>query len=90
MTTENHHERHKADDSNIAITPAVLPVNSTPGDISEIEYESALESCQSERAQQAQRRGMGGRHGLAGISGDCVIRIPRHPMQRQSEKESIT
>ena len=52
MTTENHHERHKADDNN-GVTPAVLPVNSIPGDITEIEYESALESTRAERAWQA-------------------------------------
>ena len=52
MTTENHHGLPKADD-NIALTPAVLPVNSIPGDITEIEYESALEATRAERARQA-------------------------------------
>ena len=53
MTTENHHGQPKADD-NIALTPAGLPVNSIPGDITEIEYESALEATQAELARQAQ------------------------------------
>ena len=52
MTTENHHERHKAEDNN-GVTPAVLPVNSTQGDITEIEYENALEATRAERAWQA-------------------------------------
>ena len=52
MTTENHHERHKADDNN-GVTPAVLPVNSASGDITEIEYESDLEATRAERALQA-------------------------------------
>ena len=51
MTTENHHGQPRADD-NIALTTAGLPVNSIPGDITEIEYESALEATLSERAQQ--------------------------------------
>ena len=53
MTTENHHGQPKADD-NIALTTADLPVNSIPGDITEIEYESALEATRAERARQAQ------------------------------------
>ena len=52
MTTENNHGQPKADD-NIALTTANLPVNSIPGDITEIEYESALEATRVERAQQA-------------------------------------
>ena len=52
MTTENHHGQPKADD-NIALTTADLPVNSIPGDITEIEYESALEATRAERARQA-------------------------------------
>ena len=52
MTTENHHGQPKADD-NIALTTADLPVNSILGDITEIEYESALEATQAERARQA-------------------------------------
>ena len=53
MTTENHHGQPKADD-NIALTIADLPVNSIPRDITEIEYESALEATRAERARQAQ------------------------------------
>ena len=53
MTTENHLVQPKADD-NIVLTPTGLPANSIPGDITEIEYESALESTQAERARQAQ------------------------------------
>ena len=52
MTTENNHGQPRADD-NIALTPVVLPVNSIPGDITEIEYESSLEATRSERARQA-------------------------------------
>ena len=52
MTTENHHGQPKTDD-NTALTPAVLPVNSILGDITEIEYESALEATRAERAQKA-------------------------------------
>ena len=52
MTTENHDGQPKVDD-NIALTPADSPVNSIPGDITEIEYESALEATRAERAQQA-------------------------------------
>ena len=52
MTTENHHGQPKSDD-NIALTTAGLPVNSIPGDITEIEYESALEATRAERARQA-------------------------------------
>ena len=51
MTTENHHGQPKADD-NIAITTADLPVNSIPCDITEIEYESALEATHAERGRQ--------------------------------------
>lgn len=52
MTTENHDGQPKVDD-NIALTPVDLPVNSIPGDITEIEYESALEATRTERARQA-------------------------------------
>ena len=52
MTTENHHGQPKTDD-NITLTPVVLPVNSTPGDITEIEYESALEATRAERTRRA-------------------------------------
>ena len=51
MTTENHHGHPKNDDSRI-VTFAGLPVNSIPGDITEIEYESALESTRAERTRQ--------------------------------------
>ena len=52
MTTENHHGQPKNDDSSI-VTSAGLPVNSIPGDITEIEYESALEATRTERARQS-------------------------------------
>ena len=52
MTTENHHGQPKDDDSSI-VTFTDLPGNSIPGDITEIEYESALEATRAERAQQA-------------------------------------
>ena len=52
MTTENYHGQPKADDSSI-VTFAGLPVNSIPGEITEIEYESALEATRAERARQA-------------------------------------
>ena len=51
MTTENHHGQPKSDDSSI-VTFAGLPANSIPGDITEIEYESALEATRAERARQ--------------------------------------
>ena len=53
MTTEIHHGQAEANDSG-AVTPAVLPVNSVPGEMTEYEYESALESTQAERVRQAQ------------------------------------
>ena len=53
MTTENHHGQPRADDSSI-VTFAGLPANSSPGDITEIEYESALEATRAERARQTQ------------------------------------
>ena len=52
MTTENHHGHPKKDDRSI-VTFAGVPANSNPGDITEIEYESALEATRSERARQA-------------------------------------
>ena len=52
MTTENYHGQPKADDSSI-VTFAGLPMNSIAGDITEIEYESALEATRAERARQA-------------------------------------
>ena len=52
MTTENHHGQPKNDDSSI-VTFAGVSANSIPGDITEIEYESALEATRSERARQA-------------------------------------
>ena len=51
MTTENNHGQPRADDSSI-VTFAGLPGNSIPGDITEIEYESALEATRAERARQ--------------------------------------
>ena len=51
MTTENHYDQPKNDDSNI-VTFAGVSANSIPGDITEIEYESALEATQTERARQ--------------------------------------
>ena len=51
MTTENHHGQPKSDDSSI-VTFAGVSANSIPGDITEIEYESALEATRSERARQ--------------------------------------
>ena len=53
MTIENNHGQPRADDSSI-VTFAGLPANSIPGDITEIEYESALEATRAERARQAQ------------------------------------
>ena len=52
MTTENYHGHPQNDDSRL-VTFAGLPVNSIPGDITEIEYESALESTRAERDRQA-------------------------------------
>ena len=52
MTTENHHGQPKSDDSSI-VTSAGLPANSIPGDITEIEYESALEATRAELDRQA-------------------------------------
>ena len=52
MTTENNHGQSEVNASRI-VTFAGLPVNSIPGDITDIEYESALEATQAERARQA-------------------------------------
>ena len=52
MTNENHHVQPKDDDSSI-VTFAGLPVNSIPGGITDIEYESALEATRAERVRQA-------------------------------------
>ena len=52
MTTENHHGQPKSDDSSI-VTFAGVPANSIPGDITEIEYESALEATRAELDRQA-------------------------------------
>ena len=52
MTTENHQGQPNDDNSSI-VTFASLPANSISGDITEIEYESALESTRAERALQA-------------------------------------
>ena len=52
MTTEIHHGLHEANDIG-DVTPAGLPMNSMPGEITEYEYESAQEATQAERAWQA-------------------------------------
>ena len=52
MTTETHQGQPQANDSRI-VTFAGLPVNAIPGGITEIEYKSALEATQAERARQA-------------------------------------
>ena len=52
MTTEIHHGQHKAND-NGAVTPAVLPMNSVSVEMTDYEYESALEATQAERARKA-------------------------------------
>ena len=56
MTTEHHPGHPKNDDSGV-VTFAGLPVNSNLGDITEIEYESALEATRAERARQAREAG---------------------------------
>ena len=53
MTTELHHDQHKANVSS-AVSPAVLPIHSNPDGMMDYEYESALEATQAERTQQAQ------------------------------------
>ena len=53
MTTEIHHGQHKANEIG-AVTPAVLTVNSVPGEMTDYEYECELESTQGERARQEQ------------------------------------
>ena len=52
MTTEHHHGHPQNDDSRI-VTFAGSSVNSIPGAITDIEYESALESTRAERTRQA-------------------------------------
>lgn len=52
MTTEHHHEQHKADDIG-AVSPIVLPVNSITGEMTEYEYESSAEATRAERARQS-------------------------------------
>jgi len=52
MTTENHHGHPKKYDSSI-VTFAGVSAKSIPSDITEIKYESALESTRAERAWQA-------------------------------------
>ena len=49
MSTEIHHGQLDVNDSG-AVIPVVLPVNSLPGEMTEYEYESALEATQAERA----------------------------------------
>ena len=88
MTTENHPGRPKNNDSDIA-TFAGLPVNSMPGDITEIEYESALEATQAERDRQAGRRN-GTQTGTGKHFRHCVIRILRYLMRRPLRKECST
>ena len=53
MTTENHLGHPRNDDSRI-VTFAGSSVNSIPDDITEIEYESALEATRAERDRQVQ------------------------------------
>ena len=52
MKTDIHHNTGDFGDSSI-VTFAGLPVNSIPGDMTEIEYESALEATRAERDRQA-------------------------------------
>ena len=52
MKTDIHHYTGDTDDRSV-VTFAGLPVNSVPGDITEIEYESALETTRAERARQS-------------------------------------
>ena len=52
MTIEIHHGQHKANDG--SVTPAVLPVDFVPGEMTDYEYECALEATQAERTRQAQ------------------------------------
>ena len=52
MTTELHHGQDNTCDKGV-VSPAGLPGKSIPGDITEIEYESALEATRAERARQA-------------------------------------
>ena len=52
MTADNNHGQPQANDSRI-VTFAGLPVNAIPGDIMDIEYESALEATRAERARQS-------------------------------------
>ena len=56
MTTENYHGHPRNDDSSI-VTFAGSSVKSIPGDVSEIEYESALEATRAERTRQAREAG---------------------------------
>ena len=51
MKTDIHHNTGDFGDSSI-VTFTGLPANSIPGDITEIEYESALEATRAERARQ--------------------------------------
>ena len=52
MTTEMHHGQAEANHSG-AVTPAGLPMNSVPGEMTDYEYECALEATQAERDRQA-------------------------------------
>ena len=52
MKTDIHHNTGDFGDSSI-VTFTGLPVNSIPGDIAEIEYESALEATRAERTRQS-------------------------------------
>ncbi len=49
MTTEIHHGQAEANDSG-AVSPAVSPINSVHGELTEYEYECELEATQAERA----------------------------------------
>ena len=52
MNTENHHGHHDLNE-NGAVTPAGLPLDSIPDEMTEYEYESALEATRAERDRQA-------------------------------------
>ena len=89
MTTENHHGQPKNDDSSI-VTFAGVPANSIPGDITEIEYESALEATQAERARQAREAEWEADTDWQAFPEIVLFRYRRHQMRRLYGKESIT
>ncbi len=53
MTTENHHGHHDLNE-NGAVSPAVLPMDSAPAEMTDYEYECDLEATRAERARKAQ------------------------------------